>query len=148
MLDNITVKVGQGGILFVAEGSLECACGLLALTVCVFLFLHVFVCLTLCLFTQPSMPRPAFGTSLGLVKLAHFPIFPYSLFFASFHFSRIITSSFSTTFTLTRQPFLTSTGSETDSQTSQTHTNTPSITNPKLTLPQNEHCVKAAGTEC
>lgn len=147
MLDNITVKVGQGGILFVAEGSLECACGLLALTVCVFLFLHVFVCLTLYLFTQPSMPRPAFGTSLGLVKLAHFPIFPYSLFLASFHFSRIITSSFSTTFTLTHQPFFNLHGIR-DSQTSQTHANTPSITNPKLTLPQNEHCVKAAGTEC
>lgn len=105
MLDNITVKVGQGGILFVAEGSSECACGLLPLTVCVFLFLHISVCLTLCLFTQPSMPRPAFGTSLGLVKLAHFPIFPYSLFLTSFHFSRIITSSFSTTFTPTHQPF-------------------------------------------
>lgn len=81
MLDNIAPKVRQGGFLFAGEGLSERACRLFSLlSVCVCLCLCVlflFPCfshLTCCVFNQLLMPQPAFGTSLGLVKLARFPL--------------------------------------------------------------------------
>lgn len=138
--------------------SVPVCCFLFSVCVCCFSFMYLCVCLTCCLFTQPSMPRPAFGTSLGLVKVAHFPFCPYSLFLpSSFHISHISTSSSTITSTIitssfdgrTPAPFKPShiRNKLTNLHLSKTHTKAQSITNPTLTLPQNEHCVKAAGIE-
>lgn len=97
MSDNVALKVRQGGFLLAGEGSSEGARGLFSLlSVCVCaVFFPMFSCLTCCLFNQLPMPQPAFGTSLGLVKLAHFPLFPL---LSLIHFSPI---SFATTSTVT-----------------------------------------------
>lgn len=154
MVDSITPEVAQGAILFAGEGTFENGCRLFPLTcvcLCCFDFTYLCVCLTCCLFTQPSMPRPAFGTRLGLVKLAHFP--PFLLSFLCCVLPCLISHSPSPPpppQPPPRSPIMALFNQQaTHSQPSpcQTHTNTQSITNPKLALLQNEHRVWAVGTE-
>lgn len=91
MLDDIALKVRLGGFLVAEEESSERACGpFVCSCLCdVFSFIYVCILLTCFLFNQLSTPRPAFGTSLGLVKLAHFPLFCVSPFF---YFSLLLPS--------------------------------------------------------
>lgn len=130
-------------------------CVLSSVCVCVFVlffsFMYRCVCLTCCLFTQPSMPRPAFGTSLGLVKMAHFPTFPF--FFVPSFLPSYLTVHLVHHHSLRHHhhlllplrakpepsPLQTTTqisNSLTNLPLRQTHTNTRSITNPKLAPPQ------------
>lgn len=68
-----TSRQGQAGRLSLCWRRVPV--GYFLFCLCAVLFFPMFLCLTCCLFNQLSMPQPAFGTSLGLVKLAHFPLF-------------------------------------------------------------------------
>lgn len=149
MLDNITPKVAQS--LCWRGHFWECLWAVSSL-VCVLFFLHDFVCLSnLLSFYSALHASASFWDESQSGKTGpffHLPFTP-SLFLPPF--SHISQSTSSTTSTTTTSSFngQTPTQSATNSLTSpcQTHTNTQSITNPKVALPQNEHSVKAAGTE-
>lgn len=103
MLDNITPQ-GRTGMLSLCWRRHFSE---FLFSVCVVLSSCICVCLTCCLFAQLSMPRPAFGTSLRLVKLAHCFTYPSILLFfllpSLCHMSRstssTCTTSTATTFT-------------------------------------------------
>lgn len=157
MLDNITLKVGQGVSLFAEEGSSECASVLLPL-LCVCVCLYCFsLCLSNLLSFYPALHAsasfwdesrsgktgPFFHLPLSSVLplLLPHPMYPH-LFHCNLHHPYVLL------LTTKPQPQAIRNKLTNLPSLSNTHTQThnPSLT-PKVTLPPNEHRVKAAGTE-